>query len=124
MSVIRRSEPGVKYIRTLMQIHASFVERMMFDTTEGNQMLTRLIDILTEYVQFNLRQALLDYCEMRVELMAFIDEMTAESEVRRRTWVKIGGIMDMLGADAENFLEIAASEIHRMTAEKPRIQVQ
>jgi hypothetical protein len=119
LSIVRRSEPGAKYIQTLMQIHASLVERMMFDTAEGNRMLGRLTGIITEYIQFNLRQALLEYCEIRIELMSFIAELASESEVRHNTWVKIGGIMDMLVTDAENFLQIAASEIERMTGERP-----
>lgn len=116
LGAIKHSEHGVKFSKTAEQILETIVERVWFEDHEGVEFIEKISEIINNYVNFELRQAIRGHDAMIEDLKIFISELrnNQETEVRINTWVRIERILNMMATESGRFLEITASEVARL----------
>ncbi len=108
--IMRKSNAGVKFTTTISEIGSTLVERSYFENIEGKGMLDRLLTIMQKYFDFDLRLGVKEYRENRSDFVSYVGKIEQDGTPRKRTWLKIMNIMDLLEADACRFLDISVSE--------------
>lgn len=117
LQIVKTSEYGVEFTNTVKGIIRTISERIVFEDMEGAQWINKIIIILNDYINFHLRESLISYAEIRINLSEFIDIIQTNelnSSVRKITWRKIINILDHLAEKGEHFIEIAKSEVRRL----------
>jgi hypothetical protein len=114
--LMKRTEHGVNFTRTVEGILETIVERVWYEDIEGAGIIEKVAVVLNHYINFDIRVAIRAYGEMREELKAFVLGLRDKDEyaVRINTWDKIEGILGTLLMDGERFLEISAVELARL----------
>jgi hypothetical protein len=115
--MLKESEFGVSFIRTVEQILATITERILMEEIDGCRFLEKVGVVLHHYIEFNLREALQTYGELRPNLADFVGEVRQDREstaIRVRTWEAIERILAQLAADGVRFLGIVADGIERI----------
>jgi hypothetical protein len=92
------------------------VERVWFEDLEGAMVIEKIAFVINHYINFELRDAIRVYDNLKDELKTFISSVCHKEDtiIRVNTWLKIAKILEYLEEYGKRFLDIAESELERL----------
>lgn len=114
--VLKKCEHGTNFINTSNQILETIVERVWFEDLEGAMVIEKIAFVINHYINFELRDAIRVYDNLKDELKTFISSVCDKEDtmIRVNTWLKIAKILEYLEEYGKRFLVIAETELERL----------